>query len=139
MCLNAVTRLLEDLLPGYQSIKGHSEFAEYSIIYRDHPSYSWNVQIYTSLGHSLLIVMTNDTFVKSSMATQAYKIVSTHDHEISGWTILSRLLHSRATRIGGVEGYVQSDLATLAFKNGEQLEDFRSRILRLQQEIMLSG
>ena len=35
--------------------------------------------------------------------------------------------------------YVQSDLATLAFKNGEQLEDFHSRILRLQQEIMLSG
>ena len=34
---------------------------------------------------------------------------------------------------------IQSDLATLAFKNGEQLEDFHSRILRLQQEIMLSG
>ena len=26
MCLNAVTRLLEDLLPTYQSIKRHSEF-----------------------------------------------------------------------------------------------------------------
>ena len=34
---------------------------------------------------------------------------------------------------------VQSDLATLAFNNREQLEDFHSRILRLQQEIMLSG
>ena len=34
---------------------------------------------------------------------------------------------------------VQSDIATLAFRNGEQLEDFHSRILRLQQEIMLSG
>ena len=32
-----------------------------------------------------------------------------------------------------------TDLATLAFRNGEQLEDFHSRILRLQQEIMLSG
>ena len=38
-----------------------------------------------------------------------------------------------------MNGGVQSDLATLAFKNGEQLEDFHSRILRLQQEIMLSG
>ena len=38
-----------------------------------------------------------------------------------------------------MNGDVQSDLATLAFKNGEQLEDFHSRILRLQQEIMLSG
>ena len=38
-----------------------------------------------------------------------------------------------------MNGYVQSDLATLAFKNGEQIEDFHSRILRLQQEIMLSG
>ena len=36
-----------------------------------------------------------------------------------------------------MNGGVQSDLATLSFKNGEQLEDFHSRILRLQQEIML--
>ena len=45
MCLNAVTRLREDLLPVYQSIKRHSEFAEYFIPDRDHPSYYWNVQI----------------------------------------------------------------------------------------------
>ena len=38
-----------------------------------------------------------------------------------------------------MNGNVQSDLATLAFRNGEQLEDFHSRILRLQLEIMLSG
>ena len=34
---------------------------------------------------------------------------------------------------------VQSGLATLEFKNEEQLEDFHSRVLRLQQEIILSG
>ena len=72
------------------------------------------------------------------MAPQAYKIFSTHAYEISGWTILSRLLHSRAHHIGGMNGDFQSDLATLAFKNGEQLEYFHSMILRLQQEIMLS-
>ena len=38
-----------------------------------------------------------------------------------------------------MNGDVQSDLATLAFRNGEKLEDYHSRILRLQQEIMLSG
>ena len=38
-----------------------------------------------------------------------------------------------------MNGDIQSDLATLAFRNGEQLEDFHSRSLRLQQEIMLSG
>ena len=38
-----------------------------------------------------------------------------------------------------MNGDVQSDLATLAFRNGEQLEYFHSRILRLQQEIMPSG
>ena len=37
-----------------------------------------------------------------------------------------------------MNGDVQSDLDTLTFKNREQLEDFHSRILRLQQEIMLS-
>ena len=38
-----------------------------------------------------------------------------------------------------MNGDVQYDLATLAFKNGDQLEDFHIRIIRLQQEIMLSG
>ena len=38
-----------------------------------------------------------------------------------------------------MNGDVQYDLATLAFRNGEQLEDFHIRILRLQQEIMISG
>ena len=38
-----------------------------------------------------------------------------------------------------MNGDVQSDLANLSFNNGEQIEYFHSRILRLQQEIMLSG
>ena len=44
----------------------------------------------------------------------------------------------RAPYIGGVYGDVRSDLATLAFKNGEHLEDFHRIIIRLQQEINLS-
>ena len=68
--------------------------------------------------------MTNDTCVKSSMEPQAYKVVSTPANEISGWTILSRLIHSRAPNIGGVNGDVQSDLATQEFNNKEQLEYF---------------
>ena len=69
MRLNAVTRLQEELPPGYQSTKKHYDFSEYVIPDRDHPSYYWNVQIYTSLRHSLLVAMTNDTCVKSSIAT----------------------------------------------------------------------
>ena len=80
MCLNVVTRLRENLLPDYQSIKRHSHFEEYFIPDRNHPSYSWDVQIYTSLGKLLLVEMTNDTCVKFSIAPQAYKVVSTHDH-----------------------------------------------------------
>ena len=45
----------------------------------------------------------------------------------------------RAPDIGGMNGDVQSDLATLAFKNGEKLKDFHSIIIRLQQEIILYG
>ena len=73
------------------------------------------------------------------MAPQACKVSSTNAHEILGGTILSRLIHSRAPHLGGMNSDVKSDLANLAFSNGEQLEDFHSRILRLQQEIMLSG
>ena len=73
------------------------------------------------------------------MAPQAYKFGSTHAHDISGWTILSRLLHSRAPHLGRMNGDVQSDLATLAFKKGAQIEDFHSRILIFQKEMMLSG
>ena len=37
-----------------------------------------------------------------------------------------------------MNGDVKYDIATLAFKNGEQLEYFHIRILRLQQKIILS-
>ena len=83
--------------------------------------------------------MTNETCVKPSMATQSYKDFSTHAHEISGWKILSRLLHSHAPHLGGMNGDVQYDMSTLELKNGEQLEYFHSRIIILQQEIILSG
>ena len=71
------------------------------------------------------------------MSPQAYKVIITHDHEISGWTILYRTLHSRAPHVRGMNGSVKSDLSTLAFNNEEQLEYVHSRIIRLQQKIML--
>ena len=77
--------------------------------------------------------MANDTGVKSSMSPQAYKVVRTRAHEISVWNIISKPLHSRAPHIGGMNGGVQSGLATLEFNNVEQLECFHSIIIRLQQ------
>ena len=85
------------------------------------------------------MAITNDTDVKSSIVPQSYKVVSTHAHKISGWKILSVLIHSRAPHLGGMNGYVQYDLATLDFNNREKIEDFHIKILRLQQEIMLPG
>ena len=64
-------------------------------------------------------------------------VVNYHAHEISGCTILSTTLHARDPHIGGMNGDVQYYLSVLEFKNGEQLEDFHSRIIRLQQEINL--
>ena len=72
------------------------------------------------------------------MSPQSYKVVNTHAHEISGWKILSRLIHSSAPNIGGMNGDIQSDLATLPLKKGEQLEDVHSIIIIIQQEIILS-
>ena len=73
------------------------------------------------------------------MAPQAYKVVRTHYHEISVWTILSRLIHLHSPHLGWMNGDVHYDLSTLAFNNGEQLEYFHSIIIRLQQGIILSG
>ena len=72
----------------------------------------------------MLVLLYNDTCVKYSMETQAYKVVNTYAHEISVWTILSILLHSHAPHLGGMNGGVKSDLTNLAFKNEEQLECF---------------
>ena len=83
--------------------------------------------------------MTDGNSVKSSMATQTYKVFRTRDHEISGWKIISRLINSRASNNVGMNGDVHSDLSTLAFKNGEQFEDLHNIIMRLQQEIILYG
>ena len=73
------------------------------------------------------------------MAPQDYKVINTCDNEISGWTILYRLLHARAPHAWGINGDFQYDLATLEFKNGEKLEYFHSIIIIIQQEINLSG
>ena len=73
------------------------------------------------------------------MAPQSYKVVRTHAHEISGWTILSIIIHSCDHHVGGMNGDVHSDLATLDLNNGEQIEDCHISIIRLQQEIILSG
>ena len=73
------------------------------------------------------------------MAPKAYKVFRTHAHEISGWTIRSRIIHSREPHLGEMNVDVQSDLSNLDFNNGEQIEYFHSRILRLQKEIILSG
>ena len=47
--------------------------------------------------------------------------------------------HARGTHLGGMNGNVQSDLATLKFQNGYQLGYFHSIVIRLKQEINLSG
>ena len=52
------------------------------------------------------------------MTPQAYKVVRTNAHEMLGWKILSRLIHECAPNIGGVNGDVQYNLATLEFNNG---------------------
>ena len=139
MSLNEMIRLIVDLLPDYQSINRHSVFKECFVPDRNHTPYSWNLQVYTSIGHSLFVAITNNTCVKCSTAVPAYKVVSIHVHEISEWTILYRLIHSRDPHLGRMNGNVQYYLATLAFRNGEQLEYFHIRILRFQQESMLSG
>ena len=41
--------------------------------------------------------------------------------------------------IGGMNGNIQSDITTLAFKNREQFEYFHIIILRLKQKFNLHG
>ena len=67
----------------------------------------------------MLVEITNETYVKYSMVTQSYNVVSTHANEISGYKFLSRILYSRAPNIGGMNGDVQSDLFTMAERNLE--------------------
>ena len=66
------------------------------------------------------MALTNGKCVKYTMKTNAYKIVNNYAHEISGWNILSKLLHVRAPNIGGMNGDVHSELLTLAFNNREK-------------------
>ena len=60
------------------------------------------------------------------MEPQAYKVVNTYAHKISGCTILSIIIHARSPHPGRMNGDFQYDLATLAFKNGEILNIFIS-------------
>ena len=67
------------------------------------------------------------------MGTQSYKFAITHAHAISGWTILSKLLHAQSPYIGVLNGTVRSELYTLAFKKRYQLEGFLISIPRHQK------
>ena len=117
MCITEENRPREYLLPANQYIKRHSEYEEYFAPYFDHPSYCWDAQTYNSLVHSLLVELTNNTYVKYSMEHQAYIVVNYHDHEISVWKILSRIIHARAYNPGGMNGDLQSDISTLESNN----------------------
>ena len=90
-------------------------------------------------GNSLFVVLTNYTCVKSSISSQYYKVVTNYAHEILVRKILSRLLHAQAPHLGGISVDAESNIATLAFKNGEQLDDFHIIIIRLQHEVNLAG
>ena len=52
------------------------------------------------------------------MAPQSYRDVTTHENEILGWSIISRILHEQAPNIRGMNIYVHSELVTLAFNKG---------------------
>ena len=67
MFLNTVTRLREDILPVYQKIKRNFEFHEQFLTYFSYPYYYWNEQTWIYLGCYILVVLTNDTCIKSSM------------------------------------------------------------------------
>ena len=47
------------------------------------------------------------------MDPQTYRVVNEQANEISGWNILSRIMHARAPNIVGTNGDVQSDFTTL--------------------------
>ena len=67
MYLNTVTRLLEDILPTYKCIKWNYDFHEKFASDISSPSYSWNENTHTYLGHLVLMDLKNDTYIKSSM------------------------------------------------------------------------
>ena len=77
----------------------------------------------------------NDTYVIYSLEPQAYKVVTpmlmkSRDRQL--YTDLS-MRNAHAPRLIGMNGGDNYDLATLAFNNIKQLDDFHSIILIIQQ------
>ena len=136
MYLNAVIKLREYILTSYQGIKQHTILCEHFDPDHSHTPYNWNNHTFASHGHSLLLALKNDTWIRSYMSPQAYKVTTILDNEVSGWTIISRNLHARAPYLEGINGYVQYNSANLAFKTREKLDEFHVRVLRLQNLVL---
>ena len=69
------------------------------------------------------------------MSPQVYKVVSTYDHEISGGTIITGLIHSHAPHLGGMNGDVKCDhpeLDTSLLWDNEDIQIYKSLIGSLQ-------
>ena len=41
------------------------------------------------------------------MAPQAYKVIATHDNEVSGWKIISRIIHASVPHVVQINDDVQ--------------------------------
>ena len=62
-----------------------------------------------------------------------------HSHSYNiGMYNYFQTLHAEDPHLVGMNVYVQSELATMSFKKGEELKDIDITIFRLQQEISLS-
>ena len=59
---------------------------------------------FTSLGKSKLAEFTNFTWIKTSLDAESYKTCTNHDHGVSVWTWISRLIHTHAPHIGDDNG-----------------------------------
>ena len=69
MSLHGVTKLRVHLLPNFLDIKQNNDFKEYIVPFPNHVAFKWNSQVYDSIGHSLLVALTN---VQSSVSFEFY-------------------------------------------------------------------
>ena len=77
--------------------------------------------------------LTNAIFIKTSVSTEVYNVITNNAHENYGWTLIFFYFDAHAPHIDSDNGGLHTDIVNRAFKHGGNIEDFHNQIIRLHQ------
>ena len=93
---------------------------------------------YRPIGIITHLLLTNGVSVKYELSTKIQHIFDQKSSMTCGWALLWNIYHKRAPNLGGLNKYLDLDIATISNHPNEELSEFYTRNIIIQKNIDLS-